>query len=169
MFTSGTIEEVMYQRQQVKNTLSEGLLDKSGRGGFSREEISDCLSLKIGCVCDTAPKAAARTGKPWPVYAGPESLGELGCADGPLLDVAQRLRSVLGFVRVVQDVEEELDALWTGSEHASSLATYDSDEEEEFEFDATTFASSAVQSKDDDGVGYNEDDESPSSSDFQFK
>jgi hypothetical protein len=167
MFTSGTIEEVMYQRQQTKNTLSEGVLDKSGQGGFSREEISDCLTLKLGCDCDAAQKAVPRSGKPWPAYTGPSSLPDLGCADKPLLDVAERLGSVLGFVRLVPDVEEEQEATWDGSEQVALLGCYESDEEEEFEFEAKP-PSTALQSRHEDGADKNQDDDSSSASEFQF-
>jgi hypothetical protein len=163
MFTSGTIEEVMYQRQQTKNTLSGGVLDKS-QGGFSHEEISDCLAIKLESGCDTARKAAARRSKPWPAYTGPSSLRDLGCADRPLLAAAERLGSVLGFVRLVPDVEEEQEATWNGSEQVASWGCYESDEEEEFEFEAK----SALQSIDEDGADQNEDDDSSSASEFQF-
>jgi hypothetical protein len=167
MFTSGTIEEVMYQRQQTKNTLSEGVLDKSGQGGFSREEIGDCLTLKLGCDCDTAQKAVARSGKPWPAYKGPSSLRDLGCADRPLMDVAERIGSVLGFVRLVPDVdcEEDLDATWNVSEKVASRGAYES--EEEFEFEAKPPAA-ALQSSDEDEAGQDEDDNSSSASEFHF-
>mmetsp|Transcript_26901 Transcript_26901/g.40189 ORF Transcript_26901/g.40189 Transcript_26901/m.40189 type:complete len:350 (-) Transcript_26901:559-1608(-) len=65
MFTTGTVEEVIYQRQTQKSnlaTLAVGGNLPSGSGGkrqsarFTKEELRDCFTLKEGCACDTKQK-----------------------------------------------------------------------------------------------------------------
>jgi DNA repair and recombination protein RAD54 and RAD54-like protein len=139
LFTSGTIEEVMYQRQTSKNTISGGVLDKKAGLAFSRDEINECMALKAGCDCDTRRKAM---GKGWPPYAGLNSLLDQGVEDTPLADVATTLGDVVGFVRVVPDgasdegmAVEVLGGTGSGSTNVD-LDAYNSDSEEEFEFAA---------------------------------
>jgi DNA repair and recombination protein RAD54 and RAD54-like protein len=139
LFTSGTIEEVIYQRQSSKNTISGGVLDNKAGQSFSRDEINQCMSLKAGCDCDTLRKA---TGKCWPPYAGPNSLLDQGVLDPPLTEVAKTLGRVVGFVRIVPDGSSDdsmvVEAAGMGSGSTNSAAdVYNSDSEEEFEFDAT--------------------------------
>lgn len=134
MFTSGTMEEVMYQRQLTKNALASGVLDpRNGNGNVSPNEINDCLTLKLGCDCDTRRKAF---GKYWPDYMGADSLRQQECSDGPLVDVAESHGHVLGFVHiVVEPSPTETDGRLDDMEGSAGIGLYESDGEEEFEFD----------------------------------
>lgn len=55
LMLTGTVEEVIYQRQVQK-----GLLDsknrKSNNSGFTDDELKDCFTLKENCDCDTKRK-----------------------------------------------------------------------------------------------------------------
>ena len=69
MFTSGTVEEVVYQRQTQKSNLATLTVDGQGSSskklaGFTKEELRDCFTLKVGCACDTKRKV----GKKWDDY-----------------------------------------------------------------------------------------------------
>lgn len=69
MFTSGTVEEVIYQRQTQKGNLATITVDGSSSADassarFSKEELRDCFTLKEDCDCDTKRKV----GKQWPEY-----------------------------------------------------------------------------------------------------
>lgn len=139
LFTSGTIEEVVYQRQMSKTTISGGVLDKKAGPTFSRDEINECMSLKAGCDCDTRRKAF---GKCWPPYTGPMSLLDQGIADEPLAEVAKTLGGVVGFVRIVPDgaVDEYTTDTAAGMGSVSGSANapmdlYSSDSEDEFELE----------------------------------
>ena len=61
LFTTGTVEEVVYQRQAQKGGLSTLTVDagdrkqKSSAGKFTKEELADCFTLKE-CLCDTKTK-----------------------------------------------------------------------------------------------------------------
>jgi hypothetical protein len=138
LFTSGTIEEVIYQRQSSKNTISGGVLDNKAGQSFSRDEINECMSLKAGCDCDTLRKA---TGKCWPPYAGPNSLLGQGVLDPPLTKVAKTLGRVVGFVRIVPDGSSDDSMVVEVAGMASGSTTLvadlcSSDSEEEFDFEA---------------------------------
>jgi SNF2 family DNA or RNA helicase len=56
-FTSGTTEEVVYQRQLKKSNLATMTVDRSESdfNRFSRDELRDCFTLKH-CACDTMTK-----------------------------------------------------------------------------------------------------------------
>jgi len=147
LFTSGTVEEVIYQRQSQKGNLATLTVDgRSGQnttGRFTKEEISDCFTLK-DCDCDTKRKL----GSQWAVYDGSESLSLQGCVDEPLINVAESLSETLAFVHIVDDdelaplsvVDKEIDSA-SDNESAASIAKgdtmkalYDSDSNDEFEF-----------------------------------
>lgn len=97
LFTSGTVEEVICQRQIQKGNLASRAVDsKRGSLEFSKEDLQDCFTLKM-CDCDTKRKL----GKSWPSYDGAPSILSQGCADAPLLSVA-RTAKALAFVHVVQ-------------------------------------------------------------------
>lgn len=121
-FTSGTVEEVIYQRQLRKGTLA-GIIDKRSTH-ISRDEINDCFTLNAECACATKQKQGPR----WPHYVGPESLPDQGCWDAPLLQVCEGASEILRWVHVVRDNAEEICA--TVQEER-----YDSANEVEFEFD----------------------------------
>jgi len=61
-FTSGTLEEVILQRQLLKGNLSKNLVDDADNknkrvgAGFSRDELKDCFTLKLSTACDTNDK-----------------------------------------------------------------------------------------------------------------
>ena len=147
-FTTGTVEEVIYQRQLQKGNLAKlandgGKKGSSGNASFSKEEIRDCFTLKQDCQCDTKRKL----GKKWSNFTGASSLHSQGCMDEPLLDICDD--DTLTFVRVVDDEEptsakvDEEDANEDGdssddmlSESECSLFGKDeSSSEEEAEFD----------------------------------
>ena len=71
MFTSGTVEEVVYQRQTQKQNLSTLTVDGKGSSkksaGFTKEELQDCFTLKADCSCDTKRKVGSK----WSEYEGP--------------------------------------------------------------------------------------------------
>ena len=62
MFTSGSVEEVILQRQITKGSLAVLDTTKSSEK-FTKEELADCFTLKE-CACDTKKKV----GKTWPDY-----------------------------------------------------------------------------------------------------
>ena len=100
LFTSGTVEEVIYQRQIQKENLASRAVDsKKGGLGFTKEELKDCFTLK-NVACDTKTKM----GRSWPGYEGPTSIVSNGCDDAPLLQVAS-ISPELVFVHVADDSE----------------------------------------------------------------
>lgn len=135
LFSSGTIEEVIYQRQSAKGNLSDMAVDgkrASSAKGFTKEELADCFTLKEHCRCDTKRKL----GKRWPEYTGASSLKS---TDAVLLDVAESMKEKIGHIHLVQD--EELPVLPDGAddgdcdESSQEQALYDTDAEEEMEFE----------------------------------
>jgi superfamily II DNA or RNA helicase len=108
LFTSGTLEEVIFQRQRQKAALSELTVDGEGKQNskassvtkFSKEELKDCFTLKA-CACDTKWKL----GKRWPEYTGADRLRELGCCDQPLLNVAGTMDHIVTFIHISNDDE----------------------------------------------------------------
>ncbi|KAL7523346.1 hypothetical protein ACHAXR_000785, partial [Thalassiosira sp. AJA248-18] len=109
MFTTGTVEEVILQRQLQKGNLAKlandgGSKKKGGNtASFSKEELRDCFTLKDGCKCDTKQKL----GNKWSDYIGVSSLHSQGCMDEPLLGLCGE--EDLTFVRVVDDDEERME------------------------------------------------------------
>lgn len=106
LFTSGTVEEVICQRQIQKGNLASRAVDsKKGSAslGFSKEELRDCFTLKKNCACDTKEKV----GDSWPHYDGPASIVSQGCDDASLIQVASNARE-LAFVHVVTEAPQEV-------------------------------------------------------------
>jgi DNA repair and recombination protein RAD54 and RAD54-like protein len=106
LFTAGTVEEVIYQRQHVKGNLVNLTMDqtrgKKAKSQFSKEELKDCFTLKEDCKCDTKQKL----GSAFSEYNGSESLELQECDDDALLDSCHKLSAVLGHVHIVKsDVE----------------------------------------------------------------
>lgn len=104
LFTTGTIEEIILQRQMQKGNLATIAVDaqaSSGQkqrfGGFSEEELRDCFTLKKNCVSDTKLKL----GNKWKDYERSNSLREEGCNDVPLLKAT--CLSELSFVHVCRE------------------------------------------------------------------
>lgn len=107
MFTTGTVEEIIYQRQIQKGNLArlanDGGAGKGGGGSsasFTRDELRDCFALKTDCKSDTKDKV----GKKWPTYNGAQSLRVLGCSDEPLLALCED--TGLSYVHLVEEDEE---------------------------------------------------------------
>jgi len=163
LFTSGTIEEVIYQRQLQKGNLAaltvDGVCGKPmvGKQGFTQDELNDCFTLKEGCDCDTKSKP----GISWEAYDGPDSLRLQRCFDLPLLEVAADDGSstcgagpakALGYVHIVDDDDGSKISL--GAAAAASESLYESDNEQEMEF-----CSEVGVSKDGSKSAYNSDDE----------
>ena len=126
MFTSGTVEEVVYQRQTQKSNLANLTVDCQGTSsrsasGFTKEELRDCFTLKMGCACDTKNKV----GRKWDDYGGVSSLEEWGCTDGPLLTIAEQNNTVLSFVRIAEE-DQAVDA---EAIHASGEVSEDEEDE----------------------------------------
>jgi DNA repair and recombination protein RAD54 and RAD54-like protein len=144
LFTSGTVEEIIYQRQSQKGgltaltldagTCSTGDISKPSVGytaEFSKEEIADCFLLK-DCACDTKQKVGDR----WPSYDGTSSgLLALGCSDKPLLALAEVVSDTLRFVHVVgTEVSNGTDG--TTTQNLCGQRGYDTDNDSENELDA---------------------------------
>lgn len=131
LITSGTIEEVIYQRQSQKERLAAMSVDSQSQGKFTKEEMADCFTLKLDCPCDTKRKV----GDAWPAYEGQVSLKEWNCSDEPLLEVSESVKQYLGFVHIV---EEEAKTIACGNfDHADAVKSNDDDSatssgEEEF-------------------------------------
>mmetsp|Transcript_4584 Transcript_4584/g.8432 ORF Transcript_4584/g.8432 Transcript_4584/m.8432 type:complete len:191 (-) Transcript_4584:310-882(-) len=134
MFTSGTVEEVVYQRQIQKGNLATITVDGSSSADsssarFTKEELRDCFTLKEDCDCDTKRKV----GKRWPEYAGAQDLQAEDCNDMPLLSVADNHSDTLRFVHEV--IEEELLSAPSESIQRETLENEDySSDEDECEF-----------------------------------
>lgn len=122
MFLTGTVEEVIYQRQMQKGNLSKMANDGGSKqisSSFSNEELRDCFTLKKDCKCDTKRKL----GKKWNDYDGVSSLHSQGIMDEPLIGICGG--DTLTFVHVVDDEEED--------KATSASANDDGDDNEEDE------------------------------------
>ena len=135
LFTSGSVEEVCLQRQFQKGNLASGAVDaKKGSLRFSKEELRDCFTLKVGCPCDTKTKV----GDTWSPYNGLQSLVSEGCSDSPLMQLASREGTALAFVHVVKSVatsppDDEMGSSATAEKVAADSDDSSSDDEYEFE------------------------------------
>lgn len=118
LFSAGTVEEVIYQRQSQKGGLATLTVDasscsstgkasssktSSNSAKFSKEELKDCFTLKVNSACDTKEKI----GKRWPNYTGAAGLESLGCTDEPLLVIAKSMAETLRFVHIVDDDDDD--------------------------------------------------------------
>lgn len=143
LFSSGTLEEVIYQRQSQKGGLANLTVDAESKGKgrkgkenskssakFTKEELEDCFTLK-DCACDTKQKV----GKRWPAYDGADDLRTLGCCDEPLLSVAESMADTLRFIHIVDDDESEQslnndsEVDTESSDEAGNLESSDSENE----------------------------------------
>ena len=102
LFTTGTVEEVIFQRQTQKNNLDKS---RQSSNRFTDEELKDCFTLKENCSCDTQMKV----GEKWPGYDGQNSLVEQGIHDIALLQVAQMNRDTLTHVHPVKDTVNQME------------------------------------------------------------
>ncbi|KAG7361602.1 SNF2-related protein [Nitzschia inconspicua] len=161
MFTSGTVEEVICQRQMKKGALvaltvdSESSSKRKKSSRLNEDELRDCFTLKESCSCDTRSKVGN-----WPDYDGETSLISQECPDSALIGVASQESvesSSLAFVHVVtehssmessdvdehyyeyedsDDKEMEFDMDFEGNEKLQDDDTKDStSSDEEFEFE----------------------------------
>ena len=136
MFTSGTVEEVVYQRQTQKQNLSTLTVDgqqgsSKKTAGFTKEELRDCFTLKVGCSCDTKRKVGSK----WDEYEGIDSLQEQGCTDAPLLSIAEECKDILGFVHIIPEEESKVEEGGDSDENDDESG---SEDEEDDDFDAPT-------------------------------
>eukprot|EP00977_Amphora_coffeiformis_P007695 scaffold1690_cov182-Amphora_coffeaeformis.AAC.52 len=67
LFSTGTLEEIIYQRQLQKGALASVTVDglEDGKASFSPEELKECMTLKTNTESDTKDKM----GKVWPDFA----------------------------------------------------------------------------------------------------
>jgi SNF2 family DNA or RNA helicase len=131
LFTSGSVEEVIYQRQLKKEGLSALVVDKDeplkGKAShsLSAEELRDCFTLKE-CACDTSIKVGN-----WPDYNGVDSLQN--CHDKALVAVASSDNFItsLAFVHTVGETTHK-----PRKKRAEVVVERQGDEssDEEFEF-----------------------------------
>jgi DNA repair and recombination protein RAD54 and RAD54-like protein len=122
LLTTGTVEEVIYQRQLQKSGLVHQTVDASANIGkrnwnkaknVTKEELVDCFTLNESSACCTKE----RFGIHWPDY-DISRLSQLGCTDVSLLTVAPCAGKVLSFVHVAAsgvdesgtDSDEEFEA-----------------------------------------------------------
>ena len=142
MFTSGTVEEVVYQRQTQKQNLSTLTVDAKGSSkksaGFTKEELQDCFTLKGHCSCDTKRKV----GNKWNEYEGAESLRDEGCTDAALLSVAEECRGVLGFVHIVPEEVSKVEGGDDNDEYKDEFSS-----EEEFDDDFAVVSKRSTRAK----------------------
>mmetsp|Transcript_23138 Transcript_23138/g.48036 ORF Transcript_23138/g.48036 Transcript_23138/m.48036 type:complete len:1065 (-) Transcript_23138:305-3499(-) len=138
MFTTGTVEEVIFQRQTQKGNLanlanyggSKGK-SKSNSASFTQEELRECFTLKEGVKCDTKRKL----GKKWGDYEGATSLESIGCTDRAILDVCQYHTDTLSYVRVVEtEQKSNTSSTEDESESVAVLSGNDESSTEEEEF-----------------------------------
>jgi hypothetical protein len=129
LFSTGTLEEVIYQRQTLKGGLSSLTVDAGSTchdAKFSKEEIKDCFTLKENCQCDTKLKV----GKRWSDYSGADCIG---CDDLPLLGVAMSCKDTLSYVHIVEETEVAFRAESSKPVGSSTASDLDSGSDEEFE------------------------------------
>jgi len=151
MFTTGTVEEVILQRQIAKESLSVFDGTKTIEK-FTKEELKDCFTLK-DCDCDTKHKL----GTTWLDYNGPDSLSEQKIQDEPLVKVCQRASEVVSFVHLVP---EKADKMTERPGLASELVQGDDDS------DSSSKSGSSSSSKSDSSDGSANDDESDEEMEF---
>lgn len=119
LFTTGTVEEVIYQRQTQKENLASIAVNheiSTSKKKFSKEELRDCFTLKDSS-CDTKDKI----GESWPPYNGIRSLESENCSDKPLLIIAgESNKNVLSYVHVCN----EFDTVKRNYETTTDAAKY---------------------------------------------
>jgi len=141
LLTTGTIEEVMFQRQTQKNnldTIATNKTSKTKSHRFTDEELRDCFTLKEKCTCDTKDKI----GKDWEHYGGVQSLLEKSVQDELLLALARDKADVISYVHLVQDSisipidsDPESEVFDESFEEVDDWECFDEDSEEEAEFE----------------------------------
>lgn len=139
-FTTGTVEEVIYQRQLQKGGLVHQTVDASASKGkqnwnpdeaknFTMEELADCFTLHENIACSTKEKFGIH----WPDYHI-SRLTQQGCADVSLLTIAPSVSEVLSFVHVVASCVDERatnsDEKFEAEQLSESPIGYQSDSDE---------------------------------------
>lgn len=126
MFTTGTVEEVIYQRQLQKGNLAKlandggsKMIDKDS-SSFTKDELRDCFTLKRSSKCDTKQKLGSK----WSDYAGDSTLRSHGCEDEPLLEICEDY--ALTFVHIV-DNDEKLTTTVDGGRSDGEVSSADDD------------------------------------------
>jgi hypothetical protein len=151
LFTSGTVEEIIWQRQIQKGGLVTMTVDAHSELGdgkpkptqstftkFSVEEIRDCFTLKEGCDSDTKNKLGSK----WHEYGGKDDLVKQGCVDSVLLEMAAKdpSKKALAYVHVVTEddvgeIESETTIDCEDSSISNNTEQGSGESDEEFEFD----------------------------------
>lgn len=123
LFTTGTVEEVILQRQMQKGSIASRTVDKESHhtlSSFSKQDLRDCFTLKEGPTyyhnsCDTKQKV----GSLWPNYAGPSSLE--ACKDIVLLRTLAKAASSITFVHhLTQETAQKAMANQPVQEHTNT-------------------------------------------------
>lgn len=137
LFATGTLEEVIYQRQAQKENLSnltfDGKAGKNSEGRFTPEELADCFALKTGTVCETKRKLGSK----WPEYIGPSTLHLLECQDKPLIETTEMMESVVSHIHLVDDNDPCGSSTMipiVERDNEMTASTYHSESEQEYEF-----------------------------------
>lgn len=134
LLTSGTVEEVIFQRQVKKGNLATMAMDKKKAfsSQITSEELIDCFTLKTDCACDSKRKLGWKSD-----YDSSEPTGSLatqGCLDDPLAQAAKATSETLSYIQVVkEDINGELIP---SDGEADDQPGYNSSDEEECEFSA---------------------------------
>lgn len=96
MFSTGTVEEIIYQRQQQKGALASVTVDcrEDGKASFSPEELKECMALKTMTHSDTKDKMG------WPDFAN-----AVEATDGNIDEATEQVleSDMLTYVRVVDE------------------------------------------------------------------
>lgn len=130
-FTSGTIEEVILQRQIQKGSLASMTIDGAQRSNttgqrLNTNEIRDCFNLgDEECDCSTRLKVTN-----WPDYYGKQSLVSQECQDAVLLSVAAKEdadNSLLSFVHIVKNDDTKVHQASMGSKSLKKEKEFDAD------------------------------------------
>jgi len=140
LLTSGTIEEVIFQRQTQKtnlDTMGSKNVARNQSNRFTDEELKDCFTLKENCKCDTKNKIGSK----WDEYIGVASLLDQDVEDKPLLQLARKKPDVLTYVHLVKEsapviVELDIDdSEQLDGSGEDDWECFDEDSEEEAEFE----------------------------------
>lgn len=131
LFSTGTLEEVIYQRQLQKGALASVTVDgrEEGTAKFSSEELKECMTLR-NTQCDTKDKM----GESWGDFDG-----SIVSGDSSVDDVVAQLAES-GLLTFAHVVDEETAPKRSGEESQATPGRgdhYESDtSEEEFDYEA---------------------------------
>jgi len=129
-FTSGTVEEIIYQRQVQKGILAALSTGASGNPCFTPEELADCFTLHAEADCTTREKLG------WGRYTGPH---DLPVDDAALLETCQKHAALIGHIQLVPSATVNINpkpkAPNTPSTPRAPQAPDSLSSEEEFDWD----------------------------------